>query len=170
MLSGVETYSINRLIIILIFATSLHSCSSSSSNKESSEEQTDLSFTEFKHFPNKVFLEISMGIELEGVTETLLSKGYEKKYGDDSKYYYNINDSIEVVFPEYDNINEFRILLKSERFLSKREDFKSFLGENASKMSKNRELLIFEYRDIEHPIKLNYFEQEDYIRLKIISL
>ena len=162
---------IKRLLFFVIIVMSLQSCSSSDTNKtDNALSEKSTLFPEFKNFPDQVFLQIKLGMNLEVTDQILQSNDYKSLYIDDSKYYLNESDSIELVFPESDELHEITIFIKNKRYLSKNDELRDFFSKKASKMDKNGNLSIMDYTESVQNFRLVYFVQSDYIRLKIVSI
>lgn len=157
---------LRTLVLLVILGFAFESCSSSDSQNDESASQESNVFPEFTNFPNKQFLSIQLGMQTVNAEEILKANDFIMHYGEDSKYYIRSNDSIEVILPESETLYELKIFIKKSHYLAKTDDFKSFLGKNASNTNKKTNLIILEFKDIDKPFKLNYFKQKDFIRLK----
>lgn len=153
--------------ITLLLLIPIISCTNTSKNDDVTSAQP--SFPGFEDFPNSQYLQIRLGEELSSAENILFKKGFELQAETETKHYLRKSDGTEVIFQNGNTINNFRVFLKNDDFLSKKDEFLEFLAQKSSKRAENKNLVILTFDQNNPPFQLQYFSTKIYIRLKFES-
>lgn len=139
-------------------------CNDSNLSDNELVQETDIcDFPSFCDFPAFPFEDLAFGLDNETVMLRLKSSDFA--LSEQENFYYRKQDSIGIFLPNSDELNNFKIIIENKHYLSKKDDFLSFLEENASKSNKNENFWVGNFM-LEQPFKMSVFSQKDYLRLE----
>ncbi|MEZ4922385.1 MAG: hypothetical protein R2780_04370 [Crocinitomicaceae bacterium] len=149
------------LLAIILFLTS---CEFGEEKKAVPADGTSKVDRFFPRFPDQQFEFICLGDETSVIIEKLEKEGYELK-PDHQNQFRNELKEIEVIIPETNAVNSFRVFLYNKYDITCYEEFVTFFSSRSKTKNLSNEFSVFEFETEEMEFTITIFQQPDFIRL-----
>ena len=153
-----------RFLLVILIGISIVGCSAKP--EPASEEITDPNSIKrfFKDFPEKQFLDVTLGEELAANIEGIVAYNYQKS-PDQPNHFVNNQTNIEVVFADADITNAFKVFFYNDNEIGQAQEFSDFFTDQAISTSQSAAFSVFEIETLENDFSVTLFEQQDFLRL-----
>jgi len=158
---------LKKYFYYIIFLTCLIfiSCENNSFFNHKKNNENNLEFTDFKYFPEKQFLDLTLNDTKPVFEQKLVNHGFKNIHNGESVFYERIEDSTLLIFTNNYEVKEFKIFLKSEFYISNKENL-LFYFKGFTKEILNDDLFTeLTYKEGNNQFKCLFFTQEDFIRI-----
>lgn len=152
----------NPLLLVLLLIQ--FGCGNSEES-DIDQNETQHNYSNFPNFPISQFHTIKLGDELSKVENQLILIGGKEIAIDETVYYLIESDSTEILIPNKDIVNHFKVFLRSNTYLKDETNFRATLAEKADRIMEDSTFTIFYFESNPSPFKLTYFVQPAFIRL-----
>lgn len=155
------------LYILPLLAILVTACQAESTTESQTEKpaETNTKFEAFRRFPNQQFETLSLGISAEQLTQRIKALPVQVIATNENHHYYFEKDSTELIVPDQTAFTEFKLYLRSSKYLSETTALKT-LFENAAFVTEDHPIFpSYEYQSDSLHFDLTYFEQPEAIRL-----
>lgn len=151
------------IILLLLFAR----CQNPTDDKTvtSNIEVVQSNLSSFDLFPALQFEQIQLGKSMEETQIAITSMPVEVLAKNEVVHYYLPFDSTEIVIPTTSTLNEFKVFLRSKKYLNRKVDLINLFKENAIENSSHSSFNVYLFETENMRFKVTCFEQESFIRL-----
>jgi hypothetical protein len=146
------------LLSLLLFA-----CSADETENKIKSETGRLE-NYFPNFPEVQFQNIQLGDSMNYIRGILETEEYCAKIARPN-HFKSLDSEVEIILPESDVLNNFKVFFYHEDDIEQKEQFLSFFSENSEEESTSNEFSYFTFKTQKAHFSITLFEQEDFLRL-----
>jgi len=153
-----------HIVVLIIMTINFVSCNED--NIINQTQQNNILFTDFEKIPQQPFLSVDFTLTTPQNKDLISSNQFVKTNQD---YFERLSDSTIVIFEEEENLNAFKIYLKSHFYMTNNQLLFDFLTQQSTAFSGNYVFAEMEFNNSETPFTLTYFTTQNQIRIHFIK-
>lgn len=151
--------------IVILTCLSFTSCENNSIFNIDKNDKNKIEFTDFKDFPEKQFLDLTLNDTKPVFEQKLVNHGFKNIHNGESFFYERIEDSTLVIFTNNYEVKEFKVFLKSNFYTSNKEYLLLYFKGFTKEILNDDLFTELTYREENNQFKCLFFVQEDFIRI-----